>query len=76
MKPVSITKLLKQSLGGSWKYDGRTTWWDNESKERRHVSRVASCSCDDDCGHTPNFYLYNNGDTKLVMFGTDSVSLI
>jgi hypothetical protein len=76
MKTISKAKLLKQALGGSWKYDGKTTWWDNESEERRHVSRVKSCSCDDYCPHVADYYLYNVEATKLVIFGNDSISFI
>lgn len=76
MKSIPKSRQLKNALGGSWKYDGRTTWWDQDSKEHRHVSRVAACSCEDHCPHSPRFYLYNDGDPKMVIFGVNEVMFL
>lgn len=55
-KKINKTKYLEKRFGGRWKYDG-FSWWDCDDGER-YVVRVASCMCDDDCYHFPDYYLY------------------
>lgn len=55
---MSITKQLQTSLGGTWKYDGSTTWWG----DHMHVSRCCA-SLEEDCPEyalcfTHEYWLY------------------
>jgi hypothetical protein len=52
---MNKTKYFEEHYGGTWKYDGCTSWWCDDGK--RHVSRTASCMCDDVCPHPPRYIL-------------------
>lgn len=60
----SRAKQFGQRFGGTWKYDGRGSWWCDDG--RRHISRVQGCSCDGDCNHPSVLYLYGDGIPKDV----------
>lgn len=64
--PCPVYKHLTEKYGGSWKYDGHHTW--NCDDTKRRVTRTAGCSCDDDCDHPPNYWLYESGETPIRVF--------
>lgn len=64
-KKINISKWLEENYGGKWTYDYRTTWWCDDDK--RHMSRVASCSCDDICNHSPSYYIYGDGTPERII---------
>jgi hypothetical protein len=66
VKRINKTKYLNDNYGGKWKYDGINTWICDDCT--RTVSRVASCTCDYVCGHSPDYWLYGDGTPKPVYF--------
>lgn len=74
LKSVSKAKQLAKTLGGKWKYDGVGAWWCDDKK--RHVARVAGCSCDDECEHPPRYYLYGDGIPKMIRFYGTEIKLL
>lgn len=72
----SKTDILRDALGGVWKYDECTTWWDIASRDGRHVTRSAGCSCDVICDHQPRYQLYERRDAtpRDVVFAFDGLS--
>jgi hypothetical protein len=66
VKRINKTKYLNDNYGGKWKYDGICTWICDDCT--RTVSRVASCTCDYVCGHSPDYWLYGDGTPKPVYF--------
>jgi hypothetical protein len=61
---LNKTKYLEKHFGGKWKYDGMASWWCDDGK--RHVSRTASCYCDDKCNHLPHYYLYEDTEASII----------
>ncbi|MHA2279906.1 MAG: hypothetical protein ACXAC5_03390 [Promethearchaeota archaeon] len=61
---MNKTKYLEKHFGGKWKYDGVTSWWCDDGK--RHVSRTASCMCDDICNHPPRYFLYGKDEVREI----------
>jgi len=73
---VSKVRLLQEALGGQWSYHAKSGSWSDASSERQ-VDRVAGCSCDDLCDHSPRYYLYEPGqEPKLVLFTSRKVSFL
>ena len=62
----SKAKYLEKKYGGKWKYDNRHSWICDDGI--RHVSRVCSCWCDDDCNCPPNYVLYGDGKNGIIYF--------
>lgn len=63
---MSYAKLLGKEFGGSWRYDGCTTWWCDDG--RRHVARTASDFYDDgDRPGPPTYYLYEDGHAPRIV---------
>ena len=60
------SKELAKRYGGKWAYDRQGTWWCDDNKRR--VSRVNNCHCDDYCKHSPAYYLYGAGQAEQVYF--------
>ena len=58
-KAISFTTLFHKKFGGKWKYDGRGTW--NCDDRKRFIQRVSGCTCDYDCDHPSQMYLYGDG---------------
>lgn len=67
-KPVPITKLLKETYGGNWKYLVKDTVWINLDNKDERACYVSNCSCDDVCGCGSSFYLYGRGTPIRVKF--------
>lgn len=65
--PVKInkSKFLSKKYGGEWTYIRGGACWDCNDGVRT-VRRVAGCSCDDYCSHTPMYYLYGGGIPEVV----------
>ena len=57
---MTKTKYLEEHFGGKWEYDHICSWWCDDDK--RHVTRTASCMCDDPCWHPARYFLYGDGD--------------
>jgi hypothetical protein len=67
VKKRSYCKDFAKEHGGKWKYDGEGTWWCDD--EKRYISRVRTCSCDDDiCTHGlgSRLCLYGEGIPKWL----------
>jgi len=62
-------ELLGKVLGGTWKYDGNTTWWCDDGK--RHVSRCSSGVDEQDNPTGPaQYFLYAEGESpRSITFG-------
>ncbi len=64
MKKFNKTKYLEEHYGGKWKYDYIGSWWCDDDK--RHVSRTATCMCDEPCICPCRYYLYDDDNEKSV----------
>jgi hypothetical protein len=59
-----IYKTLEEKYGGKWTYNKRGTWWCDDNK--RHVSRVAMCFCDEWCKCPTEYFMYGDGIPERV----------
>jgi hypothetical protein len=63
-RKISKTKYLEKHFGGKWEYDHVTSWWCDDGK--RHVSRTATCTCDDLCKCPVRYFLYGEEKAKEI----------
>lgn len=67
-KRVNVTRLLASRYGGKWKYNHASRSWICNDNKRR-VSVVTMCGCDDDfCNAPSTYFLYGSGIPHEVRF--------
>jgi hypothetical protein len=66
MASLSKAKILAKRYGGTWKYDGCTTWWCDDGK--RHVTRTSSGVDEwENALGPPDYILYNPPEKPIYL---------
>ena len=74
IKVISMVKLLRDNLGGKWKYRPGGIWECNDGE--RTVRRNCMCDHDGDCNCIPTYHLYGKDSTKALLFWEDKIEVI